>query len=249
MTHRYLGWDCANKSLAWSYLVLDVHIYSKLDILADHLVSQLWDYFCCEWGSEQWNELLQQNIQDTEFIQCFMDMIYLIDFFLNNFIKVESWGCADILSGRNIAAVSDADRALLLYNWLEESPMNISSVAAIPTTVIIERQPARIGIKTNNRSSAVSSQLTFYYARMRPYLIHPRAKNNLSIAPHLIFTCRGLNTRARYIARKKHSIDSFLHLVRVFKLPRPEVSKANLDDLADATMQIFAYLVMNRQFI
>ena len=48
MSQQFLSWDCAHKSLAWSYVTIDTHIYAKLTIIADILTDFYKEYLGAE---------------------------------------------------------------------------------------------------------------------------------------------------------------------------------------------------------
>jgi len=258
---RFLGWDCANKSLAWSYIEIDTHIYSKLDILSND-IERLLDLYMGDGivdrvvnGGADDGDILQwkETLQDPELVREVCDILFVVDYFLSNFIKYLGSGVENLLGDRKVRDTSDSFRASALHAFLTTHPL-ISTTAADftgGTKVIIEHQPSKIGTKINSAATAVAMQLLFYYIRYEPILISPKLKNNLSLSDSLTldhFT-KGLK-KNRYRACKNHSRENFIYLLSVFDLSHISdgILRKNMDDLADSTMQILAYTVKNKMF-
>lgn len=260
---KFLGWDCANKTLAWSYVCVDTHIYSKLSILADDL-RELFDlYLGAHFTRRAASNSLSQNdrenlrlvLQDPEFIEQYVFILDVVYYFTEQFFQYLSAGVVDILKGKKVHETTEIERTSALWKFLINHP----EIACVDAQTIIEHQPPKIGSKTNNKSTAVSYQLAFYYIEHDPIMIDPKLKNNIALASNLTFS-RFLAEEipkhkslkdARYAARKIHSRENFLFLLSVFELDYiiDDIPRAVLDDLADSTMQIFAYLVENKLFV
>lgn len=261
---KFLGWDCANRTLAWSYVCIDTHIYSKLSILVDELCT-LFDIYMGDGFSVRMlkfnslnpteQEMFRETLQDPEFIEQFLFILDAMYYFSSQFIQYISSGVADILQGKKVNETSEIERTEALWRFL----INHKQIACIDGKPIIEHQPPKIGSKTNNKSTAVSQQLAFYYIEHSPVFIDPKLKNNIALSEDLTFALylaeeipkhKSLKD-ARYSARKLHSKESFLYLIKVFDLEHviDDVPRAVLDDLADSTMQILAYLVENKLFV
>lgn len=243
MSRDFLSWDCANRTLAWSFITIDTHILSKLSILADN-ISEL-----C--GDKDLSKVLQQ----PEFVE---DLLFIVGYarmFLREFISYKSIGVRDILKGKKVNETNDIERTVALHSFLtQQTELNPGS-----QTTIIEHQPAKIGTKTNTLSTAVGSQLAFYYVNCNPILISPKLKNNITFREDLTYDAflqreipKHKSMRdARYKAAKCHSKDNFLYLLSIFNLTHlvKDIPNAVMDDVADSTMQVFAYLRENKKFI
>lgn len=262
MSKQFLGWDCANKTLAWSHIIIDTHIYSKISIIVDEFIDILETYLGKDFilkkiVGETRREILRLNLENDEFLDLILFTLNTLLYYTDNFIRFISRGVVDILEGRKVSDVCETDRTKLLAKWLNNSPVAITRLNNL--TVIIEQQPSKIGAKTNNKSTMIEHQLIFYYIDFEPKMVNPKLKNNLELSSELIH--RNYITRAEikyksrrdalYIARKLHSKDSFLYLMKTF-IPEDDlkdIPKSGMDDLADSTMQILAYLVENNLFI
>lgn len=243
---QFLGWDCANKSLAWSHLRIDTHVYSKMRILAADLA----------------HYMEKSKVGDANYFAGVLGIIGAMNFFLDNFLTYISSGVVDILPGRKVKDTTEIERTRALWMFLKGPVLKVSAGERDlndtfePFKVIIEHQPAKIGTKANTKSTAVAYQLAYHYIEHDPIMIDPKLKNTVNL---IISYDDMLKTElprhkspkdARYTARKKHSKVNFLHLLKVFGLMHITVgiAAANLDDLADSTMQILAYLVRGGYF-
>lgn len=269
MTKRFLGWDCANKTLAWSYFNIDTHIYSKMSILCDNLADLVSTYMGPDilmslprGLNDSQREHFCEVIEDPQFMEEFMDIIGAMEYFTDNFITYLSSGVVDVLGGRKVSECDEIERSHALHKFLNSSAdVSMSALAStnLPLRTIIEHQPSKIGTKTNNKSTMVGHQLMFYYINHQPTIVDPKLKNNIMLSVELPFE-RFLMEElpkhkdrrdAVYTARKRHSRENFLHMLRVFGCMNviENVPKSCLDDLADSSMQVLAWLVTNKQFV
>jgi hypothetical protein len=192
-----------------------------------------------------------ETLQDPEFIGHFIFILDAMDYFMANFIQYTSAGVVDILKCK-VADTTEIQRTRALWDFLISHPI-LACADGIP---IIEHQPNKIGSKTNNKSTAVSHQLAFYYIEQDPIFIDPKLKNNITLCSKYSDVLAAELPKhksardARYAARKKHSRENFLYLLEKFSLLHiiETISPTVLDDLADSTMQIFAYLIENKMF-
>lgn len=271
MVKRFLGWDCANKTLAWSHFDVDVHIYSKIYIICDEIEDILTTYLGRDFVrglarglTDAQRDLLADTMEDPEFIGLIAFALDVLDYFMGNFIEYLSAGVVDVLEGRKVSDCDEIERSCALHKFLSAGPVSDDCVTICDgmdtrTHVVIEHQPSKIGKKTNNKSTMVGHQLMFYYIGYDPVIVNPKLKNNIALADHLVFS-KFLEVELPkhkekkdtvYAARKAHSKANFLYLLKVFDIEYilEGVPKSCLDDLADSTMQILAWLVENKKFI
>jgi len=188
---KFLGWDPAYKSLAHSYISLNV------------------DIFC---------DILKA---DTA-----RDILNL----LSEFMIVHSWGVVDLLPGKKISDQSEVARTIALRKYLD------GMIIDPETVVVIEHQAIKMSglAAVNSHSSIVSHQIAYHYARTHTVeFIDPKLKNNIVIGD---IKCQG----KKYSDRKAHTRKLFDHIARVFRL-HTDVKRANIDDLADSLMSVFAH--------
>lgn len=234
---KILSWDCANKSLAWSYIIIDTSIFKDF-----HDIKREFE------NIEEEFKIINQNFE----FEKYSELIYKIKLIYNkidNFIKVLFYGVVDLLDGKPLKDFNEVERTKILYKWLESS--EVAKNKLLPDTdILIEHQPSRIGAKTNNKSTMIGHQLLFYYADYNLFLVNPKLKNNITIGGYeyseiLIQEIKRKKTKsdASYSARKKHSVLCFCYLMDVMNIPIVSIKKKNIDDLADATMQVFPWIL------
>ncbi|QYB17592.1 hypothetical protein PV-S19_0228 [Pacmanvirus S19] len=270
MSKKFLGWDCANKTLAWSHVIIDTNIYEKINMMIEELVNCVDTHLGTGFFNsirtgltDDQRELFSLILEDPYFIA---DIKFIFDsmlYFTDNFITYLSAGVVDTLDGKKVKDTSIVERGLKLRKWIDTSIVSTSELILtdadlLPTKVIIEQQPIKIGLKTNTTSKPIESQLIFYYHEYNPELISPKLKNKITMSPDHQFLDyvqseldKGKNKKdANYTARKLHSKESMLYLFSVFNLDRvlDNIPTGCLDDFADSIMEILAYLVENKLF-
>jgi hypothetical protein len=263
--YRFLSWDCANKTLAYIHLTVDTDILKKLKLIVKELNELLSVAISVDFASKFQNAKLQgpdmcifrEKLNDEVFTNLFISIILKLNAQAASFITFHTRGVVDILEGKKVNETDEVQRTIALHNFLINSKVSIDAINAqdndgIKTQVIIEHQPSRIGMKTNNKSTAIGHQLMFYYITRNVILINPRYKNNIKMNDLLdyeTFVASALiknKTRrdAVYTARKLHSKTSFIYLLKTFGHEGilTGIRKPCLDDLADAFMQVLAFL-------
>lgn len=266
---RFLGWDCANKTLAWSYFDIDTAIYTKLNNISNDLNNLIITY--CGHAflqnlpnglNDQYRKILVDNLADVEFTNQLSQIVRKITNVLDNFIVYKSAGVADVLLGKKVNECDEIYRTKCLWNFLNNhAHLNIRALDHLPgekTQVIIEHQPSKIGSKTNNKSTMVSHQLAFYYVNNDPILVESKLKNTIYLSNDLKYDLflkfemdKGKDKKSSgYVSRKAHSKANFIYLLKTFNCDHilTGISKQCYDDLADSTMQVLAYLINKNLF-
>ena len=229
----FLGWDCANKSLAWTHITINLNIIMELHAASENITRALA------------GENPITVIADLKGVVAEMNRI------MDTFITFKSTGVVDILNGKKVKDVNDIDRSRALYNFIQSSGLNVPA----DTIVIIERQN-KIGNVTNAPSVMISSQLVYNYISSNVILINPKLKNKITMGEGLalddfisaeIPKRKSLND-AKYVARKKHSKENYLRFLTIFGLldKIKHIRKIYLDDVADSALEIFAYIRENK---
>ena len=245
---KFVGWDCANKTLGWAQLEIDLDIRKKMGAHAraiDALVTKKLSagFLRGYRGTAAERAALSAALDDDEFVGNLSEIVAAARADLRGFIKITSAGVTDILEGRLVSNTSEIERTHALRRFIDAHP-------GLTGRPVIEHQPPKIGAKTNNKSTIVSYQLAFCYIHEDPVFINPRLKNNLCFGEGLSFAeflademARQKDPkRARYNARKRHSTANFLRLADVFGLRINGVSDAMMNNLADAVMGVFALI-------
>ncbi len=263
MDRKFLGWDCANRTLAWAYVDIDVHIYTKISILADSL-NDLIEIYCGPGFVKKMRQGLSREdrnfyamtMDDPDFFDQFTFIIGCLLYFTGQFMTPIYLGVKDVIAGRKVNDVSLVDRTRALCDFLTRDAVLCDASGY----VVIEHQPIKIGSKVNNKSTVVSHQLVFYYTAggNSVSMVDPKLKNNFVFRDDITYQAylshelpRHKDPRnARYIARKKHSRDNFLYLLDVFggMAAVDDISAAVMDDVADAAMGVFAHLISDKLF-
>ncbi len=233
---KILGFDCANRSLAWSLITIDVNIRNKISTAIAAVT-----------------EILNNNINTYADIKLVLGNLRAI---MADFVVFESCGVADILCGQKLAEVNEVERTRALYTFLTTKDFR-------PDIVLIEKQPGKIGSGVNSGAIAVSNQICYHYiGTCSVHFVSPKLKNALSFHMDIdydyFYECavrktmelrgRKLNLeeigRCKYTAAKKHSAENFLYFIKIFSLEATIVGiKAQrYPDLADSFMQIIAWL-------
>jgi len=229
MSRYFLGWDCANKTLAHSYIEVNTTIISDLLAIAKNI-----------------NEILRNGITGDNSDQLLAEIRMASDI-IGSYVTYLSWGVKDILCGRKVVDTNEIDRTHCLHRHLITLP-----TLAQNTVTIIEHQPSKIGSKTNNKSTAVSHQLAMYFIEHDPIFVNPTAKNTITLHDDLThdkFLAAAMlryknHKDAKYAANKAHSTANFKYFIKTMGLDHviAGIPNAVMDDLADSTMQILAYM-------
>jgi hypothetical protein len=155
----------------------------------------------------------------------------------DQFITIHSLAVKDLLEGKKVADCDEITRTRYLAKHLRELQVDPDC------KVLIEHQPSRLGMASNNKSTHISAQLAYHYIDHQPYLVDPRLKNKISIGDHSFDKYLGSCATA-YSARKKHTKQSLIYFFTLFNIGDKitHIKKSNLDDLADAFFQVFGYI-------
>src|SRR3989344_5889548 len=104
MSKKFLGWDCANKTLAWSHVIIDTHIYKKIDMLIGELMECFDNYLgngftesMISGLNDDQSEMLIMSMEDPEFIAEIKFILDTMLYFTDNFINYLSAGVMDTL--------------------------------------------------------------------------------------------------------------------------------------------------------
>jgi hypothetical protein len=215
----FLSWDCASKTLAHAYITVNTNVFADIHALVGAL----------------------RDAHTTRSIDSQIDIITKMLNILNSAITIHSAGVTDILEGRKVKDVTDIEKTRALRKFL--TSRDIGTVPA-GVTVLIEHQPSKIGMAANNQSTQISAQLAYHYIDRDPVLVDPRLKNKITITAGYEFENYLAKSSSKYLARKNHTKHSLLYYVQAFDCPKviSHVPRSQLDDLADAFFQIFAYL-------
>lgn len=141
----------------------------------------------------------------------------------------------------NVINVSDSKNGIEqctrdLKNVLESLDSELDNL----TNVLIEYQ-----MSANIKSNRISSQILYHYTNKADIkIIGPSLKNKVSFTDELHHSVFMKNNMSKYTANKKHTKENMLYWLRQRDLLGmiSSIPKSNLDDAADAFMQVFGWL-------
>jgi len=217
----FLGWDCANRTLACVLMRLD-----KAELNA--CIAE------CEAYLSGTSTMSADEIRARA----------------REVIHVKHMQVADIL-GDNIKTFTRVQLARKLGAFLENSAVSIAAIAELRPIVIVEYQPpklARWGGATTEQASTVAHQLMFYYRDFEVSYIDSKEKNKIALAPNLtheLYMAGCGSDSQKKTARKRHTTDNFLHIIKHFHCEGDSIKKSLVNHAADAFMQILAFVKNN----
>ncbi len=252
--NTYLGWDCAYKSLAWSFFSINTDAFRAV-IQCEREILRVTGLTPRDFASP--STIQTVIITNGPVLHRVLAMLAELNAELAKFMDFHDIGARDLLGKQKISETTEIQRTRILYDFLQNSRVRADAIQGART--IIEHQPPKVGFgpaaRTNNVSTVVAHQLAFYYINNDPVFIDPKLKNNIALRDDLTYG-RFLEEAKKkyksakdikYYSRKNHTKANFLYLVELFGLEHilANIPKSMLDDAADATMQVFAYIANN----
>lgn len=211
MRSHFLSFDCANKSLAVMFFSFNL---GYKDEIRDVLNS----------GVPKIKKLV--NIHQI----------------LRNVVEIFYLDVIDICPNVKINDLNIIERSHLFKSALckvNELVQNIKVEHNIDLiNVYIERQPT-----FNIKSTTIFSQLIYEYANDDLFnikIMYPMLKNQIFLSDDLRHSVFISNSNNGYRANKNHSKANFLYFIEKFNLKNriTHIKKKNLDDIADAFLQV-----------
>jgi hypothetical protein len=218
---KILSFDCANRSLAICYMTINENLHEDIQ-------NKLSEFDKSSDISNQEHVLKMIN-----------PCITLID----NHVKIHLLKVFDLTKKKKCAS---EERAVLLKQRLKEIDEMIIH-HGYPTQVLIEYQ-----MVSNDKSRCVSQQILYHYTDLfnncPVFIVGPTLKNKIYFAKHLEHSIFMEKYVRNYTANKNHTKANLLHWLKLFKQEHflKGVAKRNIDDIADAFMQIFGWLYYRR---
>ena len=224
---RFLSFDCANKSLAYVYMeVFPENMRALITGLAEYRRN------ANAWSAYKSLSFLQELAQLKLF-------------------RIDACDVVDILDGIKVAEVSVPARAKLLRAFLVQLGAKLQ--IAPDTIVLVEDQPNRImggagasggfQVKTNLATVVIAGQIAFYFADHEVVLINPKLKNGIAFSYALKVDVLA-SAGKKYAARKKQAKANCRYILSLTNqsAATAHIGAAYYDDVADAVMQVFAYV-------
>lgn len=165
-----------------------------------------------------------------------------------NPIKIHALKVFDLTKGEKVDTIK---RASLLKKCLMDLDHTLSELDVEIQTVLVEYQ-----MSVNDKSRCVSQQIIYHYScipGINVQLVGPTLKNKVCFSPdetleHGTFMAK---YSSKYTANKNHSKSNFLYWLELNKmsemLKENNIAKKNVDDIADAFMQIWGWLEFGKR--
>lgn len=250
---RFLSWDCGHRTLAHAHVTVSTNILIEIDDIQIRLNN--W----CKKYAENSNpfSLWLNSGGDYAPYNELREILDKANRIMRTFILFHSVGVTDILNGKKVSECNEIERTRALHKFLTTGPVSLEALEKIEktyggplTTVLVEQQPSKVGAATNNKSTMISYQIEFYYVSKQLDVINPKLKNKITVKESMEFSTTYGGSSSKYQARKKHSKETFLLLIKVLDLNYVihGIPLSCMDDLADAALQIIAYCKENKLF-
>lgn len=218
---KFLSFDCANKSLAYTYMQIDTEFVDKTSVYLD----------------------VMNKFQKSGRNHSILLLLYILVEDMINFIKFIDWGVIDVLAGRKVKEVNKADRKSALTRILGELPQPDDN-----TTILIERQPTLMNHKTTNVQNDITEYYKNKFPHSKIIIVDPKKKNKLNFtADNHIREKINDNYSRQYDANKQLAKVNMMEILKIFDMKDflSGIKKSNYDDIADSKLQIFAYLLFD----
>lgn len=240
--YKYLGIDCANKSLAYSSVTITAMaeivkaIRVELVNFANSNFDDAWDVIkgvskCSPEFPTMYAERALKHPHQL------LDMLKKLSSILATRINLEVGGVIDLMPGRKVKDVDIVERTKLLRKALDTVPSGEDKLT------ILEDQPPVL----NYKSSTVQDQAMMYFSKGEVAIVNPTLKNKLyfhDTLKHEVFIPKYAK---RYDANKAHTEANLLYYLKVFGLEHMThgIKKCNYPDFADSFMETIAYHLAN----
>lgn len=187
-----------------------------------------------EYNSRWRSDCLEILSEDGQDIAALLEQLNRLRAVLLNIFRIRYLRVFDMLGNKKLRDCDAVYRAVRLRRTLEEVK---EALPACPDRVLVEYQ-----MSANDKSRIVSYQILYEFADIAE-LVRPTWKNALDLGAGGIKDYYAAYS-STYAANKKHTRDNFVHYLEqsgqsaVLK----QVAKKNIDDCADAFMQMVAYI-------
>jgi hypothetical protein len=254
-----LSIDCAIKSLAICYLSLDINELRKIPVLIDNIINIL---DCKDSHVSDSKGITKKDSQVSDIFE------ELLDIALKKYIKIHIMKVCDLSTIEKKQTTVERSIALKkCMNGIDAEILLLDQTYRHIDKVLIEYQ-----MSANDKSRCVSQQLIYHYSdytginsdckgitkkdlknkeggkrETSIHLVGPSLKNKIHFSPdltHSVFTDKYMS---KYTANKNHTKANLLFFLKVYKLEHlikdNNIKKKNIDDIADAFMQIHGWLI------
>lgn len=253
---KFLSFDCAYKSLGYTYCEINTSINNDINILANNIYNTL-EKYKCETILDIFNST--DNITEVEKdISEILEIIEKIREILFKFV-IEYKSCVvDILEGKNVKDTTEVERMKYFSKFLR-------SIGNIPadTCILIEFQTDHIGgrfgmqsIRSTNRE-VMFGLLMYYSGYEQLHIVDPKLKKDLHVDKKYLHSTllaeykekyqKRTRKQTNYDVNKEHSRLNFDKLNTTFSYSQTfsGLNKSQQNDLSDSYMQIFGFMKQN----
>lgn len=162
---------------------------------------------------------------------------------INGYVKIHLLKVFDLTKGKKVDTVN---RTYLLKECLNNIDRMVLDSGTKPEQVLVEYQ-----MSANDKSRCVSQQIIYHYTghpKVGVDLVGPTLKNKVCFSSdeklaHGTFMSK---YASKYTANKNHCKANFLYWLKLYNLDgilkENGIVKKNIDDIADAFMQMFGWL-------
>jgi hypothetical protein len=163
-------------------------------------------------------------------------------------IKIHILKVFDLTKGEKIDTVN---RTVLLKECLNKIDKLVSASKVKPDQILVEYQ-----MSANDKSRCVSNGILYHYSCIpdtQVSLVGPTLKNKICFSDDETLDHGTFMEKyaSRYTANKNHSKANFLYWLELHKcfnlIEENKIAKKNIDDIADAFMQIWGWLEFGKK--
>jgi hypothetical protein len=232
---KILSWDCAYKSLAYTYMYMDLEKINNLIAILNNTTHQLANILQKIENNENYDSRCLYEIYKS---LCAIDQqlrdhdVYQFDI-----------NIADVLCNNKVDSLTEVSRSIYFKKWMS----NFKHRDLQNATILIEHQPIKLSNIANNNiattlSSVIANQLLYHYINDTNTVLYmdPKLKN-FDLYADIKFADYVAKYKTKYIARKKHAHDNFCRIMAANNIPINHLAVDTLHNIADSYMQMLAY--------
>lgn len=209
----YLSFDCGTKTFAYTFVKIN-HNYLTLDNIKEF-------------------KKIVSFITTQSDITLYSDILFKIDYIINNTINIIFSNCLDLLPEKNNNEISTIERVKLVSNHIKMHiiPL-IQDIPQDLINVLVEFQMSH-----NTQSKIISIIILTMFHEYNIELVHPTHKNKISLSENGKLSHFIEKYKTSYNANKQHAIYNFNLFESTFE-QYINVSDTLKGHIADAFMQI-----------
>lgn len=208
---KYLSFDAATKTLAYSYMTIDVSLY---DTYVNELAS------------------LYKRIESKDDLGALEKDLLDLQTKVRQMLVYHDGGVMDIMPGKKDKEVTDVERIQAVVDYVDNLPLVDPN-----THVLIEYQMAT---NFKSRTVATALAALYAQRGHRITFVMPLLKNRVNFTQDLHYIMIQKRYKTTYTANKRHAILNVGYLAQHFEWA-VNVPKKLLSHVSDAVMQTLGY--------